>query len=70
MLSRCWFESRAKAASFSALRTQPICRQDAEQITRTALEFGQDDDITVLALTQACMPQRLRLTAFTSTVSP
>jgi hypothetical protein len=44
-------EARAKDGElFGFVRTQAISRQRAEQIAKTAQEFGQDDDITVLTV--------------------
>jgi hypothetical protein len=50
-------EARGKRGElFGFVRTQAISRKDAEQIAQTAQEFGQDDDITVLALCHAGVP--------------
>jgi hypothetical protein len=47
-------EARAKGGElFGFARTQAISRQGADQIAKTAQEFGQDDDITVLTVIRA-----------------
>jgi hypothetical protein len=49
-------EARTKDGElFGFARTQAISRQGAEQIAKTAQEFGQDDDITVLTVIRATL---------------
>jgi serine phosphatase RsbU (regulator of sigma subunit) len=43
----------ATGGLFGFERTAGLCAETAEVIARTAEEFGQEDDITVLSVTRA-----------------
>jgi hypothetical protein len=42
-------------------RTQTLSGQSAQAIAETARKFGQEDDITILAVTYGCHSARTRL---------
>jgi len=63
----------ARAASgelFGFERTAAIAAHPAESISRTAQDFGQDDDITVLTLTRPAAGKQSSAPQTSSAMSP
>jgi hypothetical protein len=60
----------ARAASGEFERTAAIAAQPAESISRTAQDFGQDDDITVLTLTRLTVGKQSTTEQTVNTLSP